>query len=175
MITRRPAHVVIAEDNTVAREVLRGIIKRDEAFTLVGEAVNGHIALELVKGLRPDLVCLDVMMPGLDGLSVMRSINALFPETRVVLVTGQATSEVVNDALAQGAFGLVVKPYSAQKLLGALHIALSKPAKVGTMHALPTGLSNVQHDSPQPSAEHALPAASADGQDDTSRSSAESQ
>lgn len=128
MKIRKPAHVVIAEDNAVAREVLRGIIMRDAAFRLVGEAVNGHVALELVKSLRPDLVCLDVMMPGLDGLSVMRTINDLCPETRVVLVTGQATSEVVKEALAQRAAGLVVKPYSAQKLLQALHGALSKPA-----------------------------------------------
>lgn len=143
MKTRKPAHIVIAEDNAVAREVLRGVIMRDEAFKLVGEAVNGHVALELVKSLRPDLVCLDVMMPGLDGLSVMRSISDDCPETRVVLVTGQATSEVVSEALSQGASALVVKPYSAQKLLRALHSALSKPAgtkleAVQAMDAAPT-------------------------------------
>lgn len=119
--------MVIAEDNPVAREVLRGIIRHDDRLKLVGEAANGQIALELVESLRPDLVCLDVLMPGLDGIEVLRVIAEQYPKTRVILVTGQSTSEVVTEALRQGACGFVVKPFSADKLLRAIHSALAKP------------------------------------------------
>lgn len=151
--------MVIAEDNAVAREVLRGIIRRDERLRLVGEAVNGQIALELVESLRPDLVCLDVLMPGLDGLAVLRSITEQYPETRVILVTGQSTSEVVAEALKQGACGFVVKPFSAEKLLRAIHGALNRPVQKAEAPAVegapaaeaaeqPAGSDNEQSEAP---------------------------
>jgi two-component system chemotaxis response regulator CheY len=121
--------ILIAEDNPVVREVLRGIIRHDRLFSVIGEATNGQTALELVASLKPDLVCLDVLMPGLDGLSVLRTMHDEFPDTRVVLVTGQSTSEVVSEALALGASGFVVKPFNAEKLLRALHAALGMPAE----------------------------------------------
>jgi two-component system chemotaxis response regulator CheY len=121
--------ILIAEDNPVVREVLRGIIRHDRRFSVIGEATNGQTALELVASLKPDLVCLDVLMPGLDGLSVLRTMHDEFPDTRVVLVTGQSTSEVVSEALALGASGFVVKPFNAEKLLRALHAALGMPAE----------------------------------------------
>jgi DNA-binding NarL/FixJ family response regulator len=117
--------IVVAEDNAVVREVLRGVIRQDKRFSIVGEAANGQAALELVDSFEPDIVCLDVLMPGMDGLSVLRAIRETHPATLVIIVTGQSTSEVVTEALKLGAAGFVVKPFSAQKLLRAIDSALA--------------------------------------------------
>ena len=125
MADREGVHrILIAEDNQVVREVLRGVIRHDARLRVVGEAANGDAALELVESLKPDVVCLDILMPGLDGLAVLKVIREQFPDTKVVLVTGQSTSEVVTEALKLGASGFVVKPFNADKLLRAIYNAL---------------------------------------------------
>jgi DNA-binding NarL/FixJ family response regulator len=120
--------IVVAEDNVVVREVLRSVIRQDKSLCIVGEAANGQAALELVDSFEPDVVCLDVLMPGMDGLSVLRTIREKHPATPVIIVTGQSTSEVVSEALKLGAAGFVVKPFSAEKLLRAIHGALAARA-----------------------------------------------
>jgi two-component system chemotaxis response regulator CheY len=118
-------NIVIAEDNPVVREVLRGIIRQDKALKIVGEAANGQAAIDLVDSHKPNLICLDILMPGMDGLSALRKIREEHPATRVIIVTGQATSDVVAEALKLGAAGFVVKPFNAEKLLRAIHNALA--------------------------------------------------
>jgi two-component system chemotaxis response regulator CheY len=127
MSEAKGAHsVAVAEDNPVVREVLRGIIRQDETLTLVGEAANGQAALDLVELRKPDVICLDVQMPGMDGIAVLRRIKADYPDTRVIIVTGHATSNVVKEALSLGAHGFVVKPFNADKLLRTIHTALAQ-------------------------------------------------
>ena len=120
--------IVIAEDNAVVREVLRGIIRQNKGLAIVGEANNGQDALDLVERLKPDLLCLDVLMPGMDGLTALRQLREHHPDTRVIVVTGQSTSEVVSEAMKLGANGFVVKPFNADKLLRAIATALAAPA-----------------------------------------------
>src|SRR3954453_7844227 len=127
MSEAKAAHsIAVAEDNPVVREVLRGIIRQDETLTLVGEAANGQAALDLVELRKPDVICLDVQMPGMDGIAVLRKIKEDHPDTRVIIVTGHATSGVVKDALSLGAHGFVVKPFNADKLLRTIHTALAQ-------------------------------------------------
>ncbi|MDB5865993.1 MAG: response regulator containing CheY-like receiver domain and AraC-type DNA-binding domain [Betaproteobacteria bacterium] len=121
----KPRTIVIAEDNPVVREVLRGVIRQDKRLAVVGEAANGQAAIDLVESLKPELLCLDILMPGMDGLTVLRTLGEKSPETRVIIVTGQSTSEVVTEALKLGAAGFVVKPFNAEKLLRAIHGALA--------------------------------------------------
>lgn len=116
--------VAVAEDNPVVREVVRGIIRQDKSLKLVAEAANGQAAVEIVEAHKPNVMCLDVLMPGMDGIAVLRKIKAEHPETRVIIVTGQATSDVVKEALSLGAHGFVVKPFNADKLLRAIHAAI---------------------------------------------------
>ena len=124
----RRARIFIVEDNPVIRDLLRGIMRHDSDMMVVGEASNGEQAIDLVEKLRPDLICLDVLLPGLDGIAILRALRAMRPEMRVVLVTGQATSNVVQEALALGAAGFVVKPFNAARLLAAVRHALAAPA-----------------------------------------------
>jgi two-component system chemotaxis response regulator CheY len=125
MSEQKRANIVIVDDNAVVREVLRGMIGRDDGLTIVGQAATGETAIDLVKSLKPDLVCLDVMLPGVDGLEVLRAIRAANPDIRVILVTGHSTSDVVERALKAGANGFVVKPFNANKLLQTIHSALA--------------------------------------------------
>ena len=120
----KPARVLIVDDNNMIREVLRGLIRHDPRLSVVGEAANGEAAMDLVAQLNPNLVCLDVLMPGMGGLEVLRSIREAHPEVRVIVITGQSTSDVVSEALKLGANGFVVKPFSADKVLKAIHTAL---------------------------------------------------
>jgi two-component system chemotaxis response regulator CheY len=118
-------NIAVAEDNAVVREVVRGIIRQDKTLKIVGEAANGQGALDLVATHKPNLICLDILMPGMDGLSALRKIREEHPDTRVIIVTGQSTSDVVTEALKLGANGFVVKPFNADKLLRAIHSALA--------------------------------------------------
>jgi two-component system chemotaxis response regulator CheY len=133
LLSREPAReskgrILIVEDNQVMRELLRGIMRHDADLTVVGEASSGENAIDLAEKLRPDLICLDVLLPGLDGIAILRALRAVHPEMRVVIVTGQATNSIVSEALALGAAGFVVKPFNAARLLATVRNALAAPA-----------------------------------------------
>lgn len=122
------ARVLVVDDNVIVRNALAGIVRQDENLMLVGEARSGETALEAVVRLAPDVVCLDVLMPGMDGLEALRRIRESHPAVRVVIITGQATADVLKSALAAGAHGFVVKPFNASKVLGAIYKALGAGA-----------------------------------------------
>lgn len=124
---KNKAKILIVDDNRIIREVLKGLIRHDDGLHVVGVAANGESALEMVASLRPDLVCLDVLMPGLDGISVLRAIHAAHPGTRVILVSGESRKDIVSRALRAGASGFVVKPFNAEKVLRTIHTALAAP------------------------------------------------
>ncbi len=124
MSTEQCARVLVVDDNEVVRRALKGVISHDEALLVIGEASNGTSALESIKTLQPDLVCLDIMLPGVDGLTILRQVRKEYPAMRVVLITGQATADVVAQARELGAHGFVVKPFNAAKVLKTIHAAL---------------------------------------------------
>ena len=113
--------VMIVDDNDVIRRVLKGIIQQDPRLKCVGEATHGQSALECVRRTLPRVVCLDIEMPGLDGLAVLERIRNTFPHIGVVMITGYATSDTVSRAKALGAAGFVIKPFNAAKVLKAIN------------------------------------------------------
>jgi two-component system chemotaxis response regulator CheY len=119
------ARVLVVDDNEVVRRALKGVIGHDEALLVVGEASSGTSAVESIKAIQPDVVCLDIMMPGVHGLTILRQVREEYPEMRVVLITGQATAEIVAQARELGAHGFVVKPFNAAKVLKTIHAALA--------------------------------------------------
>ena len=78
----------------------------------------------MLAELEPDLVCLDILMPGMDGLSLLRSIREKHPRTRVVIISGASTHTTVSQARELGAHAFVVKPFTAGKVLDAVRDAL---------------------------------------------------
>ncbi|RKT60904.1 two-component system chemotaxis response regulator CheY [Azonexus fungiphilus] len=111
--------VVIVDDNDMMRTVLRGIL-RGEEYDVVGEARNGAQAVEVVERMKPDIVCMDVLMPEKNGLEAMAEIKMSRPETEFVMITGSADPETVQDAIMNGASGFIVKPFNAARVLDAL-------------------------------------------------------
>lgn len=117
------ARVVVVDDDSLMREVLKALL-RDEGFEVAGEARDGQSALVLLERTRPDLVCLDVNMPGVSGIDVLKSIRSIYPDIRVVMITGDSTMNTVRDAVGFGAVGYIIKPFKSGRVGLALRAAL---------------------------------------------------
>lgn len=105
------ARVLIVDDSAFARKVLREVLTRSEKLELVGFARDGLEALERIAETKPDVVTVDLMMPQLDGLGLMRELQRLAEPPRVVVVSfSDQDSEAVAEALAMGALDVVKKP-----------------------------------------------------------------
>ena len=96
--------VMIVDDHRVVREGLQLALEIEENSEVVGEAGEGREAVEKAQELKPDLILMDVMMPGMNGIDACQEIRELFPETRVVMLTASSDQESVTSSLvAQGA------------------------------------------------------------------------
>jgi len=126
MNTKKLARVLVVDDDSLMREVLKALL-RDEGFEVAGEARDGQSALSLLERTRPDLVCLDVNMPGMSGLDVLKAIRSGYPEIRVVMITGDSTMNTVRDAVGFGAMGYIIKPFKSGRVGLALRAALKTP------------------------------------------------
>jgi two-component system chemotaxis response regulator CheY len=111
-----PPRVVVVDDSDLMRTLLRGIL-RDNEYQVIGEAKNGIGALELAERLRPDIICMDVIMPEMGGLEALQAIKAMHPEIIVVMLTGSPTAENVRESIQGGASGLIIKPFNPGKVL----------------------------------------------------------
>ncbi len=125
-----PARVLLADDHELAREALRSVLSREPDLCIVGEARDGAEAVALTQRLRPDLVVMDLRMPGLDGLAATREIRAALPETRIVVLTAYEQRAYVLAALRAGASGYLFKGATRQELLATLRAALAGQVQV---------------------------------------------
>jgi len=124
--------VLIVDDSELMRTLLRSILRGNE-YHVVGEARNGVGALELAERLRPDIICMDVVMPEMGGIEALQTIKAMYPQITVVMVTGTPTVDNVRESIQSGASGFIVKPFKVGKVLDTLRRArpLSEPALTG--------------------------------------------
>lgn len=120
---------LIVDDDPMLRSLLR-VILREEGWAVTGEAANGEQAIVQCKEQRPDVVCLDVMMPGMSGLEVLAVLHQEVPESRVVMITSDASMHTVREAVGHGAAGYIVKPFNAKRVGDALAQAM-KHGKAG--------------------------------------------
>ncbi|GAC1614072.1 MAG: response regulator transcription factor [Ktedonobacteraceae bacterium] len=118
------ARLVIADDHELARAGLRSMLTGQRGLELIGEAVNGHEALELCRRLQPNLALIDVRMPEMDGLATCRSIKRECPATSVILVTIHANPEYYLEALKAGAAGYILKDITQRELITAIRRVL---------------------------------------------------
>lgn len=117
--------VLIIDDNEMTRSLLRSIIQGD-AYDVVGEASNGVTGLERTFKLSPDIVCLDISMPDMNGLEVLLEIKKELPQTVVLMVTASNDIETVQQAIKNGASGFIVKPFVLGTVLDTLGNAVQK-------------------------------------------------
>jgi DNA-binding NarL/FixJ family response regulator len=118
---------VVADDSLAMRTLMIAILTGD-GIKVVGEAVNGQEAVDKVAKLQPDIVCLDVVMPEMDGMEAMKQIRRANPVTKIMMVTSMNSREVVIEAVKEGAVGFIVKPFEAEKFSEAIAKALGTQA-----------------------------------------------
>jgi len=130
MVDRAPARVLICDDQEMMRVGLRMVVESQADLTVVGEAADGLQAIEAAAEHRPDVILLDVRMPGLDGVTAAGRIRAALPTTRILMITTFDLDEYAFAALRAGADGFLVKDAPAAEMLVAIRGVLRGDAMV---------------------------------------------
>lgn len=117
--------VVLADGHAVMRQVMRALLNQQTDLHLAGESGNGLDSLSLVKRVQPDLLVMDLMMPGMNGLEVARRVRLSFPATRIVVVSVNSDAHYVAAAFRCGASAFVFKPSCGLCLIPAVRAALA--------------------------------------------------
>lgn len=121
----KQVRVILADDHALFREGLAGIIRAQPDMQVVGEANDGLEAFVKAQELKPDLILMDVQMPGMDGIEAVKQIKQILPETIIVMLTVRGDDDMLFEALKNGAQGYLLKEIRSQALLemlrGALH------------------------------------------------------
>jgi two-component system, NarL family, nitrate/nitrite response regulator NarL len=122
--------VVIADDHPLAREGIRSVLEFDDSFFIIGEAADGHEAIELCKELQPDLLLLDINMPRLNGLEAVRKIRMGYPHIHVVMLTVSDDVKDLFTAIQFGAQGYLLKNMEPDDWIEYLHALLGNHTEV---------------------------------------------
>ena len=115
--------VLIADDHAMFREGVRALLEKSTDIEVVGEAVNGSEAIQRCKQLEPNVVLMDVAMPGLGGLEATLEIKSILPQTKILVLTQYDNKEYVFRFLKAGAAGYVLKKAASTELLSAIRAA----------------------------------------------------
>ena len=116
--------VLLVEDFGPFRALVSGLLREKPDFEVVSEASDGLEAVRRAGELNPDLILMDIGLPGLNGIEAARRIRELAPRSRIVFLTQEGSSEVVKEALSSGALGYVHKPRTGNDLLPAVAAVL---------------------------------------------------
>jgi DNA-binding NarL/FixJ family response regulator len=111
-----PVRILIVDDHPLTRDALGALLEQN-GFTVAGQASEGDEAIELARGLRPDIVLLDLSMPGLDGLTALPRLRDAAPETEVVVLTASGTEENLLAAIRGGAAGYLLKTEPPERIV----------------------------------------------------------
>jgi DNA-binding NarL/FixJ family response regulator len=112
--------ILVVDDHDLVRQGLRFMLETQPGWTVCGAAGTGQFAIALARELCPDVVVIDIHMPGMDGLQATREILSINPETEVLILTLDESREVIETAMAAGARGVVMKSDAAQELVAAI-------------------------------------------------------
>src|SRR5688572_30272447 len=129
-----PIRLLIADDHEIIRDGLRLILEDEQDFTVIGEASNGEDAVRLAGELKPNVVLMDLRMPGMGGLEAISQIRAHWPEVAIVILTTYNEDELMLRGLQAGACGYLLKDTRRQQLFDSLRAAAKGEA------LLPSGL-----------------------------------
>jgi NarL family two-component system response regulator LiaR len=112
--------VLVADDHAIVRKGICALLSTEEGIEVVGEAADGERAIEQVEQLRPDVVLMDLVMPGVDGLAATRRISADWPETRILVLTSFAGVDKIMPAIKAGALGYLLKDSDPEVLVDSI-------------------------------------------------------
>ena len=112
--------ILLVDDHEVVRLGLKALLERHPQFDIIGEASTAREALELVANYHPDVVVMDIRLPGTSGIEACEEITSRFPETHVLMLTSYAEDEMLFSAIRAGASGYVLKQIGGEELVRAL-------------------------------------------------------
>jgi len=112
--------ILLVDDHEVVRLGLKSLLERHSQFDVVGEASNAREAIEIVNNTHPDVVVMDIRLPGMSGIEACEEITGHFPETKVIMLTSYAEDEMLFSAIRAGASGYILKQIGGEDLVRAL-------------------------------------------------------
>jgi DNA-binding NarL/FixJ family response regulator len=119
-VQARSIRVLVADDHAIVRKGICALLATEEGIEVVGEAADGQHAVEQVARLRPDVVLMDLVMPGVDGLAATKRICADWPETRILVLTSFAGVDKIMPAVKAGALGYLLKDSDPEVLVDSI-------------------------------------------------------
>jgi len=133
MDNRKPqsVRILIADDHPIFRDGLKRLLESEGAFKVIGEACDGAEAVKMVRQLKPEIMLLDLAMPGRSGLEALRDMSTDATPVRVILLTAAAEKEQIVEALQLGARGVVLKDSATQILLKSIRAVMNGEYWVG--------------------------------------------
>jgi DNA-binding NarL/FixJ family response regulator len=143
--------ILIADDHSVVRQGLRMFLALDPEFEVVGEAATGEEAIQLAGELRPDVVLMDLLMPGMGGVAATKMIRTALPDVEVIALTSVLADEAVTGAIRAGAIGYLLKNTEADELRRAI-----KSAAAGQVHLSPEAAARLVREVQIPGSPEAL-------------------
>ena len=120
MSVRVSIRVMLVDDNEIVRKGLQEALEHSDDFTVVGQTGEGEEALGLAERLLPDVILMDVLMPGKNGIDACREITTALPDAKVLMLTAFSDRDAMDDALAAGATGYLPKLWGRDQLLNTL-------------------------------------------------------
>jgi len=116
---------VIVDDSSFIRTILKKMLEETEGYTVVGEASDGEEAVRIAAEVKPDILTLDITMPNMDGLSAVKRILEVSPNTRIIMISAMGQQSVVIDAIKSGAKDFVIKPFEKSRIMQAIKNVLA--------------------------------------------------
>jgi two-component system, chemotaxis family, chemotaxis protein CheY len=120
--------IVMVDDDDVTRELLRGIL-RTAGLRVVGEGNDGARAIDLYQKLKPEILCLDIDMPGMNGLEALAKVREISTDVIILMITAATTADNVRSAISAGANGIIAKPFNTAKIVAEIERAITRAKK----------------------------------------------
>jgi DNA-binding NarL/FixJ family response regulator len=161
-VTGNPIGIVVADDHEVVRAGFAALLNTQPNFTVLGTAADGASAVRVCRRVQPDVVLMDVRMPGVDGIEATRQLSSFDHPPKVLILTTFDLDEYVFDALRAGASGFLLKDVTAERLFEGVRVVAAGEALLapGVTRRLISEFARLRS-SPAPAAGPAWPAASA--------------
>ena len=124
MEEKKVVRVMLVDDHPAIRRGLSVYLELHDDFSLVGEAMNGVDAIKMIDTIRPDVILMDIHMPGMDGITATRLIRESYPNVKIIALTNYFEEKVIDDILAVGASDFIIKDVSIDVLTAKIREAI---------------------------------------------------